>query len=160
VELVVEVKLTVVKVQSDEAEGVLMDSPVLTHVLPGHEATVGLDEKLLRLAGVGVNPESRAPDPANTHMAVEIGDRGRFVGADGGEMVDKERFVPDDDGLPTGNGPRRDVVAGERPARPQETGAEGSAGNPGATAQELTAGHGRLRGGEVSPDGPAWEVVV
>jgi hypothetical protein len=77
--LMIEVNLTVVQVESDEAKGAVLPATVCADVFALHEAHVGLEEQVHFLAGVRVPADAGAEDPHIADVAVEIGDLRRLV---------------------------------------------------------------------------------
>src|SRR5438309_3679007 len=70
----VEVVPTSIEVQSNEAEGSLMDRSILTHVNAAHEPHVGVEQKGF-CRSVGVRRGPGALDVGDSHKTVEVIDR-------------------------------------------------------------------------------------
>jgi hypothetical protein len=113
VNLVIEVNLTVVEIQSDEREGAVAAVPAHGNVLPLHEADIGLEEQRSLFAGLGVRASAGPEDAAVADCTAKVGDLRRLdAGSNGREVMDEERFIPNDDGDAAGNGPGVVAVAG------------------------------------------------
>src|SRR5207248_5554558 len=103
VDLMIEVNLTVIEVQSDEVEGTVMVLSVHADVAPFHESHVGSEQERHLHAGLGIRARPRAEDPTIADVAGKVGDLRRFVLGSRREVVDGELFVADGDGDAPGN---------------------------------------------------------
>jgi len=73
------VKLTLIDVNSKEAEGALVVPAIHPDVLPCHEAHIGIvEEPRCYHAGRGIRPCCGALNVGNAEHTVEVGDRGRL----------------------------------------------------------------------------------